>query len=321
MNIYEILSRDNYLTVNKHLMKSIGLQEAVLLSELCYRRQYLDRSDKLTEDGFFYATVEDVEEETALSDYNQRKILERFQAIKLVEVERRGMPAKRFIRIDEQVLLFLMDFITCSENCTVPEDFKNLFLNNSVLNNNNTNNKSRTIVRDRVSGNSPASSSTETSSSETPFPISEEPKSKPISGKLVSSPKTRKSITQKVNSFIRMCEREAALKGYPDNLQRELQKFFIMLGESSTLLPQTTIKEQLAALDKLSAEKRVEAVRGTLQHGWKSLVYMCDELSGKNHRKNDPAFIGNSQPKDINAPRVSREEQLRKAIENGEEVF
>ena len=177
------------------------------------------------------------------------------------------------------------------------------------------------INKDRVSDASTTSSLTETSSENSETFTSEEPKAKPTSGKLVSSPRTRKSVTQKVNSFIKMCEKEVVMKGYPANLQRELQKFFIMLGESNTLLPQTTIKEQLLALDKLSVDKRVEAVTGTLQHGWKSLVYMCNELSGKNQRRDDPAFIGNSQPKDINAPRVSKEERIRNAIANGEEIF
>ena len=186
------------------------------------------------------------------------------------------------------------------------------------LHNNYTHND---IDKDRVSHSSPSSNSETPSSSE----ISDEKKTssnpKSPSGKLISSLRTRKSVTQKVNSFITMCEREANLKGYSQRLKSELQKFFIMLGETNTLLPQTTIREQLAALDKLSEENRVEAVVGTLQHGWKSLIYMCDELSGKNKKKNDPAFIGNSQPKDINAPRISRQEQLKKAIENGEEVF
>ena len=177
------------------------------------------------------------------------------------------------------------------------------------------------IDKDRVSDASTTSSLTETSSENSETLTSEEPKAKLTSGKLVSSPRTRKSVTQKVNSFIKMCEKEVVMKDYPANLQRELQKFFIMLGESNTLLPQTTIKEQLLALDKLSADKRVEAVTGTLQHGWKSLVYMCNELSGKNQRRDDPAFIGNSQPKDINAPRVSKEERIRNAIANGEEIF
>ena len=177
------------------------------------------------------------------------------------------------------------------------------------------------IDKDRVSDASTTSSLTETSSENSETFTSEEPKAKPTSGKLISSPRTRKSVTQKVNSFIKMCEKEIVMKDYPANLQRELQKFFIMLGESNTLLPQTTIKEQLLALDKLSVDKRVEAVTGTLQHGWKSLVYMCNELSGKNQRRDDPAFIGNSQPKDINAPRVSKEERIRNAIANGEEIF
>lgn len=325
MNVYELLSRNNYITLNKPLVNSIGLSEAALLSEICYRHQYLERAGKLTEDGFFYVTIQDVQSQLPFSDYEQKKILDKFQRAELVIVERRGLPAKRYIKIIESNLQLLMDLVTCEKKFPVPENFRNLLLNDSVLNSNNTNNNQSSdkssLSEDRVSDSSPSSNSETSSSSE----ISDErvlpSNTKPVSGKLVSSPRTRKSVTQKVNSFITMCEREANLKGYSQRLKSELQKFFIMLGETNTLLPQTTIREQLAALDKLSEENRVEAVVGTLQHGWKSLIYMCDELSGKNKKKNDPAFIGNSQPKDINAPRISRQEQLKKAIENGEEVF
>lgn len=321
MNIYEMLSRDNYITVNKLIMRVLGISEAVLLSELCYRRQYLERQGALTEDGFFYATVDDIEEETTLSDYNQRKILDKLQQAGIVTVERRGLPAKRYICVHEQALIYLMDFCT-DDSKQVPEDFKDCILKISVLNNNNksNNNKSRTIVRDRAPATRPTGESAEPAVDTSPEKgkgVSEEPKPK---GKLVqSSQKTRRSVVQKTNKFITDCEREMFSHKYSDNVVRELKKFFIMLGEQNALLPVTSIREQLLALDKLPDPKQVEAVKGTIQRGWKSLVYQCDELSGKTGK---PSVEGDAPyMKPIDAPRISREESLRQAQERGEEIF
>ena len=264
MNVYEMLSRDNYLTVNKLLMKAIGISEAILLSELCYRRQYLARTEKLTEDGFFYATVEDVEEETTLSDYAQRKILDKLKEMGLVSVERRGLPAKRYICLHEDALQFLMDSIT-STKTPVPEDFKNKSPNSSVLNNNNITNNTHTLSKDNVfdKGHEQSSPSSKTT----------------VSGKLFSSekPKTKKSSIQKTNTFITTCMREAAKKGFVSEVMVQLEKYFIMLAEMNCLLPAVSIAEQLTWLNKVSVDRQVDVIKITISHGWKSLRYVAEE--------------------------------------------
>lgn len=263
MNVYEMLSRDNYLTVNKLVMKAIGISESILLSELCYRRQFLARANKLTEDGFFYATVEDVEEETTLSDYAQRKILEKLNKLGLVDVERRGLPAKRYICIHEEALQSLMDTIT-ADNVPVPEDFKNKNLNSSALNNNKLNNNTRISSKDDTldKGQSQSSARSETNTS----------------GKLFSSEKsrTKKSSVQKINTFITSCQREAFKKEFATPLLAVLDDYFRMLAEMNCLLPAISIAEQLEWLKKVPEDKRITVVKNTISRGWKSLQYEAE---------------------------------------------
>lgn len=263
MNVYELLSRDNYLTVNKLVMKKLGISESILLSELCYRRQFLARVGKLTEDGFFYATVEDVEEQTTLSDYSQRKILEKFSQMGLAKVERRGLPAKRYICIYEDALQLLMNSVT-SDAAPVPEDFENKSPNSSALNNNNTTNNTHVLSKDNTfgKGRSPGSAS---------------------SGKLFSSgkPTTRKSSVQKTNAFITACQKAAIEKEFPQEVLKVLDDYFRMLAEMNCLLPVVSIKEQLVYLQKVAPGSQIAVVKGTISHGWKSLQYEAEScISG-----------------------------------------
>ena len=267
MNAYELLSRDNYLTINKIVAKKVGITATALLSELCYRRQYLERSGKLTEDGFFYATVESIQEELPLSEYEQRKILTSLEELGVVTVERRGIPAKRFICIHEDALQALL-----ATNCVgaeqVPKNFENKTRKNlSQINNNITNNNTNTISKDIVLEEQAQGSA---------------PSSKNVSGKLFTSadkPKTRKSSIAKLNAFITNCQREAVKKQFAQEVLDVLDKYFIMLAETNTLHSMTTIEAQLAELKKLSKRKQVEAVKATVARGWKSLQYAVNDAS------------------------------------------
>lgn len=284
MNVYEMLSRDNYLTVNKILMKNLGISESIMLSELCYRRQFLARADMLTEDGFFYATVEDVEEETTLSDYAQRKILDKLSEMGIVKVERRGLPAKRYIYIDENALQSLINSIA-SNNAPVPEDFKNKSPNSSALNNNNLNNNNTNILsKDNILDKGHSQSSARTA---TP------------SGKLFSSEKskTRKSSVQKINSFITSCQKEAVKREFTQEVLTVLDKYFRMLAELGCLLPAVSIAGQLDILAKVPSAKQVTVVNNTISRGWKSLQYEAEANISASVPKWDTADADAFQPK------------------------
>ena len=132
---------------------------------------------------------------------------------------------------------------------------------------------------------------------------------------LVSTPRTKSLSIKRTNRFITMCERQMQKHDIRNPyLVSELQKFFIMLGESGTLLPETTISAQLDALLSLADSKQAAAVKQTVEHGWKSLTYAVDELKAGNKPKFDTAVESTFHAK-------TEEEKIRNPIVEGEEVF
>ena len=93
---------NNYGLYNKTLAKKIGLHESIFLGEIISEYDYWNRMHSLTDDGYFYSTVENVMESTTLSDYQQRSIIKHLVELKILDVKVAGMPAKRYFRINEE---------------------------------------------------------------------------------------------------------------------------------------------------------------------------------------------------------------------------
>lgn len=279
MNAYEFLSKDNFITINKTVAKKIGITGTALLSELCYRRQYLERSGKLSEDGYFYATIHSIQEELPLSEYEQKKILDNLEELGVVTVERRGIPAKRYIYIHEDALINLLSTAQ-SPSEQVSKNLGNKNPKNlSQINNNITNNISHISSKDDILDKG----------------CSTRPKtSVTSSGKLFSSekPKTKKSSIQKTNNFITACQKEAVKKEFPSEVLSELDKYFRMLAEMNCLLPAVSIAEQLTHLLKVPADKQVEVIKNTISRGWKSLQYEADSVQVNSRPSWDTAEPG-----------------------------
>jgi hypothetical protein len=93
---------NNYGLYNKTLAKKIGLHESIFLGEIISEYDYWNKMHSLTDDGYFYSTVENVMESTTLSDYQQRSIIKHLVELKILDVKVAGMPAKRYFRINEE---------------------------------------------------------------------------------------------------------------------------------------------------------------------------------------------------------------------------
>lgn len=93
---------NNYGLYNKTLAKKIGLRESIFLGEIISEYDYWNKMHSLTDDGYFYSTVENVMESTTLSDYQQRSIIKHLVELKILDVKVAGMPAKRYFRINEE---------------------------------------------------------------------------------------------------------------------------------------------------------------------------------------------------------------------------
>ena len=107
----QLLMSSSYFVLNKQIVKSIGIESGFLLTTL------IEASDGLAnEDGWFYKTSPSLEEETGLSNHKQSKIIEELTKLGILEQENKGMPMKRYFKINFQKI----------EELVFKKDLKNL---------------------------------------------------------------------------------------------------------------------------------------------------------------------------------------------------
>lgn len=99
-DLLKLISNENYIIVNRDLIKEIGLDEAVLLSELCSEQYYWKSKDKLGKDGFFFSTIENIENNIGFKKKKQLTLLKELKSRDLIEVKYHDMPKKRYIKVN-----------------------------------------------------------------------------------------------------------------------------------------------------------------------------------------------------------------------------
>ncbi len=103
-----LLSSTAFIVLNKNLARRVGINCAVYLSDLISKEEYFI-SQGMT-DGWFYNTEDNIERDTTLTPYQQRKCLKTLKNEEFIKVKRKGIPAKQFFKInEEQVINFLKD--------------------------------------------------------------------------------------------------------------------------------------------------------------------------------------------------------------------
>ncbi len=135
-NFVNILANDNFIVVNKSVMKTLGLHEAIILGELSSEMLHWE-TESLLEDGYFYSTRENIEEQTMLSAYSQRIALDNLKRVDVLNVTQKGMPLRTWYSINEQVLSQILlgnGLISSSEKIEhhVVKNFNIKSLNNST---------------------------------------------------------------------------------------------------------------------------------------------------------------------------------------------
>lgn len=110
--VFELLKGNGCVVLNKAIMKILGIEAALLLGELLSEYAYYEDREELTEDGYFFSKSENIERNTTLSYYKQSEALKVLQSYGLVETELRGVPARKYFRLDlDNILKFtLSDF-------------------------------------------------------------------------------------------------------------------------------------------------------------------------------------------------------------------
>ncbi|WP_335978640.1 conserved phage C-terminal domain-containing protein [Fusobacterium polymorphum] len=91
----QLLMSSNYYVLNKQIIKTLGIESTFLLTAL------IEASDGLSDEkGWFYKTAPSLEEETGLSKHKQSNIIDELIRLEILEQENKGMPMKRFFRIN-----------------------------------------------------------------------------------------------------------------------------------------------------------------------------------------------------------------------------
>ena len=136
-SIINLIANDNYIIVNRSLIKELGLKESIILGELASEFNYYEKTEQLDEEGYFYSTIENIEENTGLSRSQQKTALDNLKRFNLLDVVVKGIPAKRYIKLNSFQLLNL--FANNLQTSLLKND--KLACQKLTTNNNNKNNK------------------------------------------------------------------------------------------------------------------------------------------------------------------------------------
>lgn len=106
--LYNLLSNDSFLSVNKTLAKEIGVIPAVMLAELIGEQKYWSIREELDREGFFYSTIENIEENCGLNRSQQDIAVKELIKFDLLDKKVLGLPRKRYFKVKPQNILNIL---------------------------------------------------------------------------------------------------------------------------------------------------------------------------------------------------------------------
>jgi len=105
--MYELLRADGSIVINKNLLFELGINESIIYCELIAKYNYFNIREELTEDGFFFNTINDLYLSTGLGQKPQKASIKKLQDIKLIEYKVKGIPPKRYFKITDDTSIIL----------------------------------------------------------------------------------------------------------------------------------------------------------------------------------------------------------------------
>lgn len=148
MGLVQLFASNNWLSINRTLMKVLGLKTTVLLGELCSEYDYWEREGKLV-DGMFYCSIEHLEEQTTLSRYEQTTSINQLKGLGILEVTLKGVPATRYFKFNKSQFV---NFLQSGLSETNKLDSKKLYSSNTINTSNKEEDKVSTYVDTEISG-------------------------------------------------------------------------------------------------------------------------------------------------------------------------
>tara|TARA_R100000152_G_C6769137_1_gene194860 strand:+ start:73 stop:735 length:663 start_codon:yes stop_codon:yes gene_type:complete len=124
-----LLSSSAFLVVNKFMAKEIGLNATILLSDLISKEQYFIENGTIS-NGWFFNTASNIEKDTTLTHYQQKKAIETLENLYFIETKLKGLPAKLHFKILEKNIL---TYLNTSIKETSKLDLKKVESNNNKI--------------------------------------------------------------------------------------------------------------------------------------------------------------------------------------------
>ena len=125
-----LLSSTAFLVLNKGLAREIGLKAAVLLADLISKEEYFIANGMT--DGWFFNTEANIEEDTTLNSYHQRKCVKTLKDKGLIQVKRKGIPAKQYFKINEQQVIQILNNLSVKNYTSINKN-KSIIIKNKYF--------------------------------------------------------------------------------------------------------------------------------------------------------------------------------------------
>ena len=129
MTLTKLLASDGFVCINKAVMKKFGIIVALVLGEICAEYNYWEAQNGLDEEGYFFSTLDNIEEETTVKKDLQNKVFKILKSYGVIDTVRKNMPARRYVKINEDNLFDFLQF--CTQN--VDENPMNDNLNSTEI--------------------------------------------------------------------------------------------------------------------------------------------------------------------------------------------
>lgn len=115
-SIQQAFDQKGWIRLSKGLIRSFGLDAAVIIGALVDKDAYWSKHKKQFErltsqkyNGEFFAVRDDIKKYFGISAYRQREVEKILQKNLIIKVTRRGIPNKNYYKIDyEQLFYHLM---------------------------------------------------------------------------------------------------------------------------------------------------------------------------------------------------------------------
>jgi hypothetical protein len=97
-----------HLRLNKNIIDTYGIDVALWIADIFSRWDYFRKEGKL-EGGYFFITQEKIRESTKLNFSKQTSIIKLLTKEKIIKVQRKGIPAKNWYKINTMILISKME--------------------------------------------------------------------------------------------------------------------------------------------------------------------------------------------------------------------